>query len=302
VSALKAAIGICAFNEENNIRFLLENLFSEQNLPADCRILVVCSGRTDRTFEVVKEFQAKDKRIEPILETVRNGKANALNKIFRYAASVEALILVNADSLPEQGSIHDLLSELKYSNAGVVFAQPMPFKGQRGVTCRIGAVVWRLHHLVSIFSSPKLSGELCSIKASCLRPIPEKTATDEPYIELSVRRQGYEVRYLPNAIVRIRCPTNIVDFFKQRKRIWIGHMQLRRETGFMVSTSNFGNILLAVAKLKPSELVYALLGGIVEAAAYTRAKYDTSKGLVPSIWEPIESTKTPVRFESGSRV
>ena len=101
---------------------------------------------------------------------------------------------------------------------------------------------------------------MCSIKASCLRPIPEKTATDEPYIELSVRRQGYEVRYLPTAVVRIRCPTNIVDFFKQRKRIWIGHMQLRRDTGFIVSTSNFGNILLAVAKLKPSEPNFDLTG------------------------------------------
>ena len=296
MSSLKTAIGICAFNEENNIRFLLENLISEQNLPADCRILVVCSGCTDRTLDVVKEFQLKDVRIEPIFEEARKGKASALNRIFRDAGeSAEALILINADSLPEQGSILGLVSELASSNAGVVFAQPVPFKGQDGISYRIGEVIWRLHHLVSLLRSPKLSGELCSIRTACLRPIPENVATDEPYIELSIRRQGYEIRYSPDAVVHIRCPTNIVDLLKQRRRIWTGHMQLRRTTGFMVSTSDFGNILRAVPNLKPNELFYAILGGIIEVTAYAQARVDTRKGLVPYIWEPIGSTKTSIR-------
>src|SRR3989337_1722852 len=106
----KTAIGICAFNEENNLRFLLQNLISEQNLPKDCRILVVCSGCTDRTLEVVREFCAKDKRVEPIIEKTRKGKANALNRIFKDAReSADALILVNADALPEHGSIVNLV-------------------------------------------------------------------------------------------------------------------------------------------------------------------------------------------------
>jgi biofilm PGA synthesis N-glycosyltransferase PgaC len=303
MSTLRTTIGICAFNEENNIRFLLENLLSEQNLPSDCRILIVCSGCTDRTLDIIKEFQAKDDRIEPVLEEARNGKASALNRIFREArASAEALILINADSLPEKGSLLGLVSELKSSRAGAVFAQPMPFKGQNGISYRIAEVVWRLHHLVSLLRSPKLSGELCSIRTACLRPIPERIATDEPYIELSIRRQGFEIRYLPDAIVRIRCPTNVADLLKQRKRIWIGHMQLKRTTGFAVSTSDFRNILLAIANLKPSELFYAILGGVVEATAYAQAKVDSRKGLVPYIWEPIVSTKTSITLENSSRV
>jgi biofilm PGA synthesis N-glycosyltransferase PgaC len=299
VSSLKTAIGICAFNEENNIRFLLENLIAEQNLPADCRILVMCSGCTDGTLDVVKEFQAKDKRIKALSEDTRKGKANALNKIFKIAGeSAEALVLVNADSLPEEKSILGLMAELESSDAGVVFAQPVPFQGYNGITYRISEVIWRLHHLVSLIRSPKLSGELCSIRTSCLKPIPENVATDEPYIELSVRRQGYEVRYVPGAVVRIRCPTNVVDLLRQRRRIWAGHMQLRQSTGFAVSTSNFRNILVAIAGLKVSEVFYAILGGIVEMTAYVQAKSDAGKGFVPYIWEPIGSTKTSIRFRN----
>jgi cellulose synthase/poly-beta-1,6-N-acetylglucosamine synthase-like glycosyltransferase len=295
MSSLKTAIGICAFNEENNLRFLLQNLISEQNLPRDCRILVVCSGCTDRTLEVVREFCAKDKRVEPIIEKTRKGKANALNRIFKDArGSADALILVNADALPERGSIVNLVSELATSNAGVVFAQPVPFKGPDGICYRIARVIWRLHHLISLLRSPKLSGELCSIRTTCLRPIPEGVATDEPYIELAIRKQGYEIRYLPDAVVHIRCPTNIVDLMKQRKRIWIGHMQLKRTTGFIVSTSSFGNILQAVTKLKPSEAFYVFLGGFLEVIAYSQAKMDSRKDKIPYIWEPIRSTKISI--------
>jgi len=298
MSSVKTAIGICAFNEGNNIRSLLRNLTSEQDLPKDCRVLVVCSGCTDQTLEVVKEFQAKDKRIKPIVEKTRKGKAEALNRIFKDAVgSSDALILVNADSLPEHGSIANLVSELTSTNAGVVFAQPVPFKGPDSLGYKIAVVIWRLHHLISFFRNPKLSGELCSIRTDCLRLIPEDVATDEPYIELAIREKGYEIRYLPNAIVHIRCPTSVGDLLKQRKRIWIGHMQFKRTTGFTVSTSSFGNVLRAVASLKPKEFFYAMLGGVLEVAAYAQAKGSIRKGIVPYIWDPIRSTKTSMCVE-----
>lgn len=295
MSHLKTAIGICAFNEEHNIRFLLDNLLSEQDLPKNCRIVVVCSGCTDRTIEVVREFQATDERIQPIVEETRNGKANALNKIFENVkSSADVLVLVNADALPARGSVNNLISELEASDAGVVFAQPVPFEGTDGVCYRIVKVIWRLHHLISLLRSPKLSGELCSIRTICLQPIPEEIATDEPYIELVVRQQGYQIRYLPDAVVHIRCPTNIADLLKQRKRIWIGHMQLKQATGFIVSTSNFTNILRVFAELRVSEVFYAFLGGLLEVTAYSKAKLD-SKKVIPYIWEPIKSTKISIR-------
>jgi cellulose synthase/poly-beta-1,6-N-acetylglucosamine synthase-like glycosyltransferase len=289
--ALKTAIGVCAFNEEHNIRRLLECL-SVEPLPADCRILVVCSGCTDGTTAVVGEFQSVDKRIQPIIEGTRNGKANALNKIFKEAKSSDALILVNADALPEPGSISKLISALNNSDNGVVFARPVPFEGS-GLSYRIVKVIWRLHHLISLKGKPKLSGELCAIRTVCLQPIPEEIATDEPYIELVIRQQGYKIGYLPEAVVRIRTPTNLSDLLKQRKRIWIGHMQLKHATGFDVSTSSFKNILHSLPDLSVSEVFFAFLGGILEGIAYSQARLSKNKK-VPYMWEPIKSTKISI--------
>ena len=289
----KIVIGICAYNEGKNIGHILRNLVSEQDLPKTCRILVVCSGCTDRTPQVVKKFQAEDSRIEPIFEERRTGKANALNKIFRIAReSEDVLVLVNADALPRGGSVMTLVSELERSDAGAVFAQPVPFEGFHGACYGIVRVIWRLHHMISLRQMPKLSGELCAIRASCLQEIPGNVATDEPYIELAIRRQGYRILYVPVALVNIRCPTNVVDLLKQRRRIWVGHIQLQNETGFKVSTTSFSNILKVASELRPTEILYLSLGVFLEAIAYFQAKMEVGKGSIPFAWEPIGSTKT----------
>jgi cellulose synthase/poly-beta-1,6-N-acetylglucosamine synthase-like glycosyltransferase len=107
------------------------------------------------------------------------------------------------------------------------------------------------------------------------------------------RQQGYKIGYLPEAVVRIRCPTNLSDLLKQRKRIWIGHMQLKQATGFDVSTSSFKNILYALPDLSVSEVFFAFLGGILEVIAYSQARLARNKK-VPYMWEPIKSTKISI--------
>lgn len=285
-------IGICAYNEENNIGRLLQNLISKQNLSENSEIVVVCSGCTDRTPQITKEYERKDSRIKSIIEEARKGKVNALNRLFRLARkSAEVLVLVNADALPGQRSIEKLVFKLANKKVGVVFAQPIPFEEFSGTTYNIVRVIWRLHHIISL-RTPKLSGELCAIRVSCLQEIPENVATDEPYIEFGIQKRGYDLLYVPEALVFIRCPTNVVDLFKHRRRIWLGHMQLQRATSFEVSTSNFQNILRAIPILKITEIPYLLLGGFLEVIAYFLARIDFRKGIIPYVWEPIRSTKT----------
>lgn len=288
----KVMIGTCAYNEESNIRNLLLNLVVGQNLPKNCRILVVCSGCTDKTPLIVKEFEKRDERIEAIIEGSRRGKANALNSVFKIAKeSSDVLVLVNADALPKRGSITKLLSKLANTEAGVVYAQPVPFKESHRICYGIVNVIWRLHHAISLRQEPKLSGELCAIRTSCLQEIPENIATDEPYIELAIRKQGYDILYVPEALVYIRCPTNTVDLLKQRKRILLGHMQLQNATNFKVSTSRFRNVLRAISALELDEILYVLPGVLIEIIAYCQARTALSKDVIPYIWEPIESTK-----------
>lgn len=286
-------IGVCAYNEENNIARLLQNLISEQNIPKESKVLVVCSGCTDKTPQIMASFQKKDSRIRPLIENVRRGKSNALNKIFEAArAEADILILVNADALPEKGSVSRLVSKFTTSDVGAVFAQPVPMKISDGLCYGVVCLIWRLHHIISTIDIPKLSGELCAVRTAYLQEIPENAATDEPYIESAIRKRHKTILYAPEALAHIRCPTNIADIIRQRKRIWIGHLQLQNTTGYKVSTASFKNMLRAVSALERSETIYVLPGGFLEILAYLEARILFSKGTVPFVWEPIRSTKT----------
>lgn len=294
-SSLRTLVGICAYNEEYNISRLLRNLLAGRNLPNNSRIMVICSGCTDRTPQIIKEFCEKDARIKPVVEKFRKGKANALNKIFAKAREcADILILVNADALPEQGSIEKLILQLEKKTVGAVFARPVPLNELQGISNRIVHIVWKLHHNISVHKAPKLSAELCAIRTICLRRIPEDIATDEPFIELSIRQQGYRILYVPEAVVYIRCPRSVPDLFRQRKRIWIGHLQIRRIAGFVVPTSSLRNTVWSFSTLRLSEIPYALLGAFIESFAYLVARLNLSKGRVPHVWEPIKSTKISV--------
>jgi hypothetical protein len=69
-------------------------------------------------------------------------------------------------------------------------------------------------------------------------------------------------------------------------------MQLEKTTGYKVSTSSFKNMLRAINALQRSETIYVLQGVFLEILAYLEARILFSKGIVPSVWEPIRSTKT----------
>ncbi len=148
-----------------------------------------------------------------------------------------------------------------------------------------------------------MSGELCAIRPSLVKRIPPNLATDEPYMEMLIRNQGRRVVYVPDAITYIKGPDNFREILEQRRRIWTGHLQIKRMTGFVVSTSKLKNVLpilmREILRFSIKKLLWILLGVILEIYAYLLARHDLSKGRIPYKWKKLKSTKTP-RILNGS--
>ena len=289
-------IGICAYNEEENIELLLDNLLSKQNLPKDVQIIVVCSGCVDNTPEIVRSFAEKDKRVKLVEEDIRRGKASALNILFKYAQnSDDMLFLLNADTIPQAGSIKKLVPPLNDPEVGAVMGHPIPINEQYGLSNSIVHMIWDLHHKISLHEKIKFSAELCALRGSIIKEIPPNLATDEPFMEMLIRRQDYKIVYVPDAVVYIKGPDNLADLFEQRRRIFIGHLQIQKKTGFTVSTSIKKNILLSVIRKNFLETVKSLplfiLGAIIEILAHIGARREFRKGKMPYAWKTISSTK-----------
>jgi glycosyltransferase involved in cell wall biosynthesis len=90
------SIGIPAYNEEANIKYLLRDLFVQKTSGLSFKKIIVYSdGSTDSTISIIRKL--KSKKIQLITGSKRQGISHALNRIV-LAANSEILILLNADT------------------------------------------------------------------------------------------------------------------------------------------------------------------------------------------------------------
>jgi len=76
-----------AHNEEANIGQLLQRLLEQQLTTVTiAEIIVVASGCTDRTEEIVRQWAARDERVKLLTQPMREGKASGVNLFLREAS------------------------------------------------------------------------------------------------------------------------------------------------------------------------------------------------------------------------
>ena len=106
---------------------------------------------------------------------------------------------------------------------------------------------------------------------------------------------GLRLAYAPEAVVYNCTPLNIADFVSQRRRIWAGHLQMKKEFGYSVSTLSSRRVLRSLVatmdrKAKPTAWtfgaavleLYARLLGMLDLMIWRRDH---------TVWEVVESTK-----------
>jgi biofilm PGA synthesis N-glycosyltransferase PgaC len=234
---VSASIGICAYNEEDNVERLLTNLLYEQNLPFNFEVIAVCSGCTDKTPSIVRKFCEKDQRVRLIVEPERRGKASAVNEILS-AYKGKYLIFVPADVIPEKGSLERLLKQFKNQKVGVAGGRPTLINKEErlnGVEA-LAHLMWRIHNqTLQILNHENVlthaSGELFCIRRGIVTRIPAEVINDDAYIAMKANQKGFLVRFDPNARVYIKVPSTFADLIRQRKRIMYGHYQIKKIHG-----------------------------------------------------------------------
>ena len=292
---ISVSIGICAYNEEKNIGNLLDRLLSQKTKKIKIdEIIVVSSGSTDRTDEIVREYSKKDDRINLITQPKREGKASAINE-FLKVANGDVCVLESADTLPLDDTIEKLCLPFYDEKVGMVGGHPIPTNDRNKFIGFVGHLLWELHHHIAL-ENPKL-GELIAFR-NVIDKISPNTAVDEAWIEALIREKGYKIVYVPDAICYNKAPETISDFIKQRRRIHAGHLHLKKELGYSVSTMNIGTVLKALKKvnLTPKERIYLI--GAIALEGYCRVLgyldyYVFKKNHV--VWEMVETTKEVIR-------
>mgnify|MGYP001626231650 CR=1 FL=1 len=302
---LDVSIGVCAYNEENNIGNLLNNL-CRQFIPKPFiirEIIVVSSGSTDRTDEIVQKIAEKDARVKLVSEEERKGKAHALN-LFLERAKGEILVVVSADTEPKNGSVARLLEAIK-GDVGGACAKTIP-NYKKTVLGVFYNFLWRVHNRM-LFKEmlngnlSHLGGDMWAIRRGIITKIPPNIINDDAFIGIALKRKGWRVVFVPDAEVFIRCPCTPLEYISQRERVLIGHKQIEKMIG--VAPTTIGalafkkpkysiKILVEELKLqKISDYAKILVGIFMEAVSNLLAIVNLKRIESYLVWKQIRGTK-----------
>ena len=290
------SIGVMAYNEERNIGRLLEALRHQKTVSARvAQIVVVASGCTDRTEEVVAQAARADARVRLIVQARREGKARAINLFLQAArdSGADLCVLQSGDTLPQDNTLEALLRPFAENpSVGMTGAHVVPVNGHGTFVGGAVQTLWRLHHRLAS-ESPKM-GELIAFR-NVVAGISEESAVDEVSIESEVIAKGFTLRYAPDAIVLNKGPETVSDFLKQRRRIHAGHLAVGRQAGYSPATMKLSRVarhFLADMIASPGQIPASLGAAGLEALGRTLGAWDFYIARRShAVWEIAVTTK-----------
>jgi cellulose synthase/poly-beta-1,6-N-acetylglucosamine synthase-like glycosyltransferase len=290
------SVGTTAYNEAKNISRFIDAV-QKQKLPKIFKLkelLVVASGCTDNTLDIVKKCQKKDKRIKLLVQKKRKGKVNAVNIVLKKATS-RLLILQSADTIPEKSCYKHLLLKLINPNVGLTAGKIIPTDNHETFFGFANHFRWKLHHKINLEypQRPKV-GELIAFKRIFER-IPPKAIVDEASVEPLIHLQGYEINYVPSAIIYNQGPKNLKEYLSRRRSIQAGHYMTKQKYAYEVVTYSGLRILPIYMKnleFNLKYISYALLVLMLEVLARIFGYIDIiSKTRDQALWKVSSSSK-----------
>lgn len=230
------SIGIPAYNEENNIAYLLRFLLEQQIQGAMVKeIIVVSDGSTDTTVKQVKSV--KNGLIKVIVNNKRSGQNAVQNLILRKVQS-DILILLNADVIPTDKQLIQHLIDpiLQNRRVGLVGGNTVPATAKTWVEWAVSA-----GHLMKqvLFIRLKEANNiyLCHGRVRAFRKELYQSLTfpldcpEDAYSFLWCKKKGFSFRFESRAEVVFRSPQTIKEHAKQSMRFTLGKEHLIQHFG-----------------------------------------------------------------------
>jgi cellulose synthase/poly-beta-1,6-N-acetylglucosamine synthase-like glycosyltransferase len=303
---MNVSILVPAHNEAANIEGLLDSLLAkETSLARVTEIVVVASGCTDGTADLARRAARGRPGMHIVVQERRAGKVAAINEYLHVRDRRAEIIVVSAADLRVAPDVVEQIVKCFRDNpkVGMVGARPVPDNDQTTIVNRMVRVLWELHHHVAL-ETPKM-GELIAFRAALVDRVSELSVVDEASVEDIVRSKGYELAYLPNAIVTNHGPEHLEEYFEQRRRIARGHYWLSFAFGYDVATmgpSRLVRTAVDVFKKEDGPGKQALLAAVaVEVAARAAGFVDARiVGGRHRTWRSLGSTKRLRKLSGAS--
>ncbi len=216
-------IGIPAYNEENNIKILLESILSQKEEGFIIKkIIVTLDGCTDSTLDKVKEV--KNRKIELIIGKKRAGKSARMNQIIKLF-NTDILVFLDADIiLYSSDSIRNLINPLRENKVGLTCGKLIQKNNSAFIEKSINTTLKTYHQF---FESVNHGNNVFAIKGSLIALsknfaksvlIPRNLYANDTYLYFDCISKGYKFRYTKSSRAWYYVPSNVKDQINQNLR------------------------------------------------------------------------------------
>ncbi|GIW57121.1 MAG: hypothetical protein KatS3mg083_066 [Candidatus Dojkabacteria bacterium] len=231
---MKYSLIITAWNEPQTVSNNLEAVLDQKydNLLPDSEIILVCPDK--ETYNAAKEVIVKYRFNKfTYIRDPQKGKPYALNLAFEKAKG-EILICTDGDVVIDSGALRHLVELFdRNPKIGIVSGRPVAQDDKHSLFGYWGNLLADAAHFKRLkeFNHNRnyfVSGYLFAMRREADIKLPEDIMSDDAWISITMILKGYLVGYAAYARVYVKYPTNLRDWFRQKRRSAGGYIQLRK--------------------------------------------------------------------------
>ncbi len=285
------SILITSFKEEKTIAKAI-NSFKKQKGEYE----IIVAAPDNETLKQAKKLNVKT------IKDPGKGKPHALNILIKKAKG-DILIFTDGDVYSSSNSIKELTEPFKNKKIGAVTARPISLDNRKTMLgywshllTDIGAHRTRLRR-VKKGKFILCSGYLFAIR-NIIKNIPEDALSEDAVISHLIWKRGYKIAYAPKALVYVKYPKNLKDWFIQKRRSTGGYNQINKYIKNPQRMRSFWRELIYSyqAWLYPKnirEVFYTISLYFVKLYLWTKIFIDLNirKKPLKEIWKRATSTK-----------
>ncbi|MEK7576588.1 MAG: glycosyltransferase [Patescibacteria group bacterium] len=220
----KVSVGIPAYNEEANIKNLLESILDQKEVNFELlEIIVVSDGSTDKTVEEARSIASK--KISVIEHEYRQGAAKSQNSILKEFKG-DILLLLDADILPSNKYyLGQMVAPFyKDENLGIVSNNGIPTPAETFFETIINFSVYMKIDILEQFKDGDniymCHGFSRAFSRACAKKMewPYDVTAEDAYSYLRSKELGFNFFYQPKAHIYYKSPKTFIDHVKQSSR------------------------------------------------------------------------------------
>lgn len=218
---------ISAYNEMDFLPTKVANSLALRYPKEKLQILFVTDGSTDGSDKYLESF---GNQVKVLHQPQRGGKIGAMNRGMQYV-NTDLTVFCDANTLLNEDALLWIAYAFKDPQTGCVSGEKRIIQKEEENASGAGeGIYWKYESQLKKWDSEigsvvGAAGELFAIRTHLFRPVEKDTLLDDFMISMRIAKQGYRVKYVPEAVAYERPTFNVKEEFKRKIRICAGGIQ-----------------------------------------------------------------------------